>query len=290
MTLYILNEDDLDVLNAHTSAPRVGVLAPLDKRGRIDLCDRWAQSFLDEGMDVFYIPVDIKGEDQILKAIDALLLPGGDSNIHPSNYGKAPLKNDLYDLPRDKFSFNLVQKAYDLDLPTMGVCRGMQEMIVSFGGALCDLEDGMINHAKGYAVPKVNGRRCQKKMDERVHHVVLLQGSTLNTIFGNKQLLNFNSIHKQGVTRDMWCKPMFEKARSVFKIMAMAPDGVVEAVEARGKRCFMGFQAHVELPGQYHDCLYAHFINHINEYYQDNLGRIRMPSEVNMSNNLGEYA
>ena len=65
---------------------RVGILAPVDENGNIKICSRWAKPFLDEGMEVEYIPAGAKNLKEIVGRIHGLLLPGGNSNIHPYFY------------------------------------------------------------------------------------------------------------------------------------------------------------------------------------------------------------
>src|SRR5262249_5290500 len=74
--------------------------------------------------------------DQVLAAIDGLLLSGG-ADVDPSYYG-----HDRHELTRtghaaeDAFEVELTRRALGRGMPVMGVCRGIQVMAVADGGTL----------------------------------------------------------------------------------------------------------------------------------------------------------
>src|SRR5215471_12577194 len=79
------------------------------------------------------IPVlnDVSELDTLLPRLDGLLLPGG-LDVHPSLYGEEPhpLLTEL-DPKVDEMEFELVRWALKEDIPTLGICRGMQLLNVA---------------------------------------------------------------------------------------------------------------------------------------------------------------
>lgn len=71
-----------------------------------------------------------------LSSIDALVLSGG-GDIDPELFGQERLpETTLISRRRDEFELALARLAHENDLPTLGVCRGMQVMNVALGGTL----------------------------------------------------------------------------------------------------------------------------------------------------------
>ena len=268
-----LNDQNIIDIIASKDTKKVGIICALDETGSIKLCNRWSEEFLEQGYDVIRLPVGSEFADEVLPHLDGLLMPGGDSNIHPQSYEdryQRPLYgDDTFDQERDAFSFDLFKKAYDMDMPVLGICRGMQEMIVASGGALRRLPTDMVDHTLGYKTRfKEDGSLCLKGLDTRAHHISISNNSDLLEMFNGTNVLYVNSVHKEGITRDMWDAQEMRPLRDTFSIQAMAPDGVVEAIQAKDKSCIWGFQAHFEIAGPMHDVVYSNFFNHIDVYHE----------------------
>lgn len=246
-----------------TTRPQIGILC----NSKLELCTRWSAPFSALNIDTYFIDPEKPLEDSegTMDQFDALLLPGGDSNIHPAFVGR-PIDNtqDLHDTLRDRLAIKLARRAYERDMPTLGICRGMQEIIVAFGGALQKLEDDL--HATNYQYIG-----DFDKMNTPVHPITLCTDGKLFQLFENlvdqKNQLAVNSIHYEGLTQDGWNAEQSKYLRQLFQIEAMADDGVIEALSAKEKRFFIGVQAHFELQGDIHDCLYQDFAKHIHAYH-----------------------
>src|ERR1700688_2257925 len=88
--------------------------------------------------------------DALLDTVDGILLTGARANVHPSCFGADPdARYEPYDRDRDAIALPLVRACTDRGVPLLGICRGLQEMNVAFGGSLHpevrDLPDRM-NH------------------------------------------------------------------------------------------------------------------------------------------------
>ena len=68
------------------------------------------------------------------------------------------------------------------------------------------------------------------------HTVNFVEGSLLQSCFGNKQTLAVNSFHHQAVS----------ETGSHLKVSALSPDGIIEAVESTEHKALLGVQWHPE--------------------------------------------
>ena len=258
---------------------RVAILAPLCSDGTINLNPRWLTPFQKAGIEVDFIPVGASGEqiDAAIQRSHGVLLPGGNANVHPMFYDPLfeddhqwPLrKDDLRDMQRDITAMQVAWKAKSMNIPTLGVCRGMQEMIVAFGGRLEKLDDSLIDHAAGYAHDfNKNGCLEPEEIGHTVHDIHILDDTQLRSIFKRGDL-SVNSVHGEGITIRSWNMPENRSLRETFRIEAIADDGVIEGI-SHGN--MLGVQAHFEVEGdqpENHRLLFAHFFSKMLDYKTD---------------------
>jgi putative glutamine amidotransferase len=158
----------------------------------------------------------------VLTALDALVLAGG-ADLSPSLYGAAaePLTDPRPD--RDAGELALAEAALAADLPVLGVCRGMQLLVVAAGGRLHQHLPDVVGHDKHRPAPGVFGD----------HGVRFAAGSRIAALMGAD--VEVNSYHHQGVA---------DPGR--LTVTGRADDGVVEAVEDPARRFVLGIQWHPE--------------------------------------------
>ena len=153
----------------------------------------------------------------IYDALDGILLPGG-ADLDPASYNDARRPCcDRSDPPRDQLELLLVRWANDDRKPILGVCRGLQILNVAAGGTLYqDLAGEMPAAVKHDYFPGQGHAR------EHLAHPVRLSGepSRLAGIVGLPEL-SVNSLHHQGIGQ----------LGEGLLVTAVAPDGLVEAVE-----------------------------------------------------------
>ncbi len=152
---------------------------------------------------------------QIAAILDGLLLTGSRSHVAPHRYGGAEVAGTL-DEQRDEVALALAGRMIEAGKPVFGICRGMQEINVLFGGTLA-MDDGGGHHRGDGQDGDYDG------LFAHCHEVELTAGGRLARATGTRRL-SVNSVHQQGVAR----------LGSGLSVEAVAAgDGLVEAVWAR---------------------------------------------------------
>jgi len=172
--------------------------------------------------------------DAELDLVDALLLVGG-SDIDPAHYGAA--RHPATDPPvpeRDVAELALARAALARDLPTLGICRGMQVLNVALGGTLHQHLPDVLGHDRHH--------RRGDPDDERGYEVHLAEGSLAARAAGSRLLRATHSSHHQGIWR----------VAAPLTVSGWAEDELPVAVEAPGARFFLGVQWHPEVDDTSH--------------------------------------
>ena len=135
---------------------------------------------------------------------------------------------------RDTVEELILDFAHRFDVPTLGICRGMQTMNVHYGGTLyVDLP------AQYDGVDSLTRRPILhwqvEEPTEAAHYIDVKRGSRLHGILGADSSAA-NSFHHQGV----------RMVADGFMPVAYASDGLIEAIEAIDKTFMLGVQWHPE--------------------------------------------
>jgi len=90
---------------------------------------------------------------RIIERCDGVLLPGSKADVDPAKYG-APRHPDTApsDAKRDTVDELLLQDAYNMRKPILGVCYGLQILNVYRSGSLLQHIESAVNHAAGRKV------------------------------------------------------------------------------------------------------------------------------------------
>ncbi|MGI9523614.1 MAG: gamma-glutamyl-gamma-aminobutyrate hydrolase family protein, partial [Hyphomicrobiaceae bacterium] len=73
----------------------------------------------------------------LLDTVDGVLLTGGRANVHPTHFNTKPHQaHEPYDENRDALALELSRACVSRGVPIFGLCRGLQEINVAFGGSL----------------------------------------------------------------------------------------------------------------------------------------------------------
>lgn len=200
----------------------------------IEAAERYA------GTEVLLIPTQSqRAPREILSRLDGVILTGDESNLDPSEFGATAslqrgsnyvhLQRDRY---RDRSAYCVLNKALDLGLPFLAICRGLQEMAVAFGGTLHERlwqPGASVRHHEDTNHPR-------DRQYDPVHDVSLTTSGVLHRLLGTPRI-RVNSLHHQGIAT----------IPAGLTVEATAPDGLVEAVSVTGASTFqLGVQWHPE--------------------------------------------
>ena len=167
-----------------------------------------------------------------LAACDGLLLTGG-ADIDPSIYGDAERHPTVELAPgRDAYELALARAAMARQLPVLAICRGVQVLNVAAGGTL--VQDLPSQQPSGLQHSLVESKNAI------AHDVAVAPGTQLASVLGERLSpegrIAVNSRHHQAV-RDV---------APGFVTSAVAPDGVIEAIERPDGPFCIGVQWHPE--------------------------------------------
>jgi putative glutamine amidotransferase len=164
----------------------------------------------------------IDAED-LAARLDGLFLTGSPSNVEPRQYGGGEdLSAPPHDPMRDDAILPLIRACVRRGVPVFGVCRGLQEMNVAFGGTL---------HPRVHDVAgKMDHRGGPGTVEDKYrmkHTVRFTPGGVMERIAGKPEVM-VNSLHGQGIDR----------LAAGLVVEGVAPDGMIEAVRVADAPAF----------------------------------------------------
>lgn len=164
------------------------------------------------GIPVF-LPYDIAAIPQYLDCFDGFMVTGGTPGVTVK-----PLRTD--------FEMALIAAVLNAGRPLLGICNGMQMIGIYLGGKLVHSIPDEIAAAQDHLPFDVP--------DRAGHRIDIRPGSSLADLapLGTAQV---NSLHRQAISGE-----------GRFRVSAVAPDGVVEAIEGLTKGYCLGLQWHPE--------------------------------------------
>lgn len=175
--------------------------------------------------------LEIDSAVRMLETHHALLITGGE-DVYPDWYGRIrdTARCGGFDRYRDTLEIKLIQKALDMGLPILGICRGHQILNVALGGTLI------------IDIPYDIGEDVIHRCDEdplQCHHQVFVFHQTLMQEITDKTEGTATTNHHQAI----------RGIAPELRISAVAEDGVIEAVEwedYHNKPFLLGVQWHPE--------------------------------------------
>jgi len=181
------------------------------------------------GLPVVLPPGPIEPLAQLLATADAVVLTGGNVDVHPSLYGELPKgRLDRIEPSRTARELALAEHCLHEGIPVLGICGGMQVMAVGAGGRL--IQDIQTENP--------NALQHEQPTDPATPwHEVHLQDPASRWL---GTCLQVNSTHHQAV-RDP----------GSMVACGWSSDGIVEAIADPSHPFALGLQWHPELLEQY---------------------------------------
>ena len=190
----------------------------------------YVNSILMNGGVPYLIPVtdDVEVLRQVVAQLDGIVFTGGE-DFAPAYFGEEEHEHlGEVNVNRDTYDLTLFKLASDRNIPTLGICRGLQLINVGMGGTLYqDLpsqKPSDINH------------RQEEAGTVATHSVSVVEGSLMHQILGEKEI-QVNTFHHQAI----------KKLAPGLKIVGWANDSVPEMIEAYPNRQIIGTQFHPEI-------------------------------------------
>lgn len=169
------------------------------------------------------VPPSPDGVRELVERLDAVVLAGG-ADLDPTTYGEAPHPATSDIRPdRDAGELSLLQEALAVDLPVLGICRGMHLLAVAHGGSLLQHLPDIVGHDGHRPSPGVFG----------THDVRLAAGSRAQTVLGDRVAVP--SYHHQGL-----------ESSGSLTVTGWADDDSVEVIEDPERRFLLGVLWHPE--------------------------------------------
>lgn len=185
-----------------------------------------------------------------LGCIDGLLLSGG-ADINPLYCGEEPQPHlGGINAERDLPELLITRLAFNRQLPILGICRGIQTLAVALGGKVKQ-DINFSPPTKGGRVERIkHSQDCDRSTP--THTVTISPATTLYNIYSPARrssavspappsplTIPVNSFHHQAVS----------EPGPRFVVSALAPDGVIEAIESSEYKSILGVQWHPECMG-----------------------------------------
>ncbi len=220
-------------MNRQDPRPRIAIPTPTshDDAYNARCWPQYAAAIEAEGGKPLRIGLDAQPEQtaRLVATCQAILLPGSPADVNPQKYGQEPAPQTAKpDLQREATDELLLQDAFNLRKPLLGVCFGLQIMNVWRGGTLTQhLQTGQ-PHAR-------------KDKEGPLSHEISLtpRAAMLRGFYPDSSPVQVNSSHHQAV-----CVAGDDLAVAAIALR----DGVVEALEGASpdQHFVLGVQWHPE--------------------------------------------
>lgn len=136
----------------------------------------------------------------------------------------------------------MAQLAYNRQIPILGICRGIQTLALALGGKVA--QDISEESGKQKA-----GRDVKHSQDadrsEPTHTVTLDTASTLYSVYKSHLTPRF-SLHTPRIPVNSFHHQAVSDPGQKFRVVATAPDGIIEAIESTEFKSILGVQWHPE--------------------------------------------
>jgi putative glutamine amidotransferase len=200
----------------------------------------------------FVIPrtTDTNAVDALLARADMLIFQGSAFSPGSTKPPKGKTVEDVKQWDRDRIAFErlVMSRAVPRRIPVVGICRGINVINTFFGGAYTNEDYAATNRVICHMQHKVSKKPCWQPH----HEIAIDRSSRLYSVLGEEKI-DVNSFHRTGPG----------VVAPGFRVVARAPDGVIEAIEGDVYPAF-AFQFHPETMAR-HDKRFLNLFRHLPE-------------------------
>jgi putative glutamine amidotransferase len=212
----------------NNSKPRIAIPMPhsIDREYGERAIPQYESAVKQAGGEPIRIPLDQTAAEvkKMIESCDGVLLPGSNADVDPARFGATRSPHTAAADPRrNAVDALLLQDAYNLRKPVLGICYGLQSLNVYHAGSL-------IQHIPDF-LPQELRTRVNHEAGKKIavaHAVEIETDSKLAGIVngkdreGNKLVVPVNSSHHQSA----------ETIGKGLRVVARCPDdGIIEALE-----------------------------------------------------------
>jgi putative glutamine amidotransferase len=160
---------------------------------------------------------------EYLDRLDAFVFTGG-LDVPPHEYGQ-PRHPRTQECDPHRFASDrlLAELVREREMPVLAICFGMQLINAVYGGTLIQHIENDVQH------------EAKDQGNDSFHTIAIDEDSLLHRIVGTSEV-EVNSSHHQAV----------HQVAPGLRVVARAPDDIVEAIEMTDKAFFVGVQWHPE--------------------------------------------
>jgi len=209
--------------------PVIGMLAEVDDDRVSRMLYPYAKVIEESGGLPVLLPYvnDPEALARFVALCDGFCFTGG-ADMHPSYYREEmlPVCGTVYPC-RDTLEMEVFPLAFSSQKPILGICRGAQIINVALGGTLYQDIPTQLQ-------TDISHRQTEPRFSFS-HDVKVLPGTPLHNLVG-KDRIRANSFHHQAV-KDLG---------QGLSVMALADDGVIEAMYLEGTQYLRAYQWHPE--------------------------------------------
>src|ERR1700678_3737903 len=213
-----------------TITPRIAI--PVPHSGDREYAERSLPQYEEAVRGAGGEPVRIELDQTSVQAMkqsgscDAILLPGSRADVNPLKYGAdRHEKTAPADAKRDFIDELLLQDAYKMRKPVLGICYGLQSLNVYRSGSLVQDIESAINHSAGGSVAQAHTVAIEP--ETRLAKIV---GAGVGISLDTQKTVAVNSSHHQSADS------VGEGLRVVARC---AEDGIIEALEGTAPEHFV---------------------------------------------------
>lgn len=217
-----------------TRAPLIGITVDSEEPGQYSnkpwyaLRQNYCEAVTQAGGIAVLLPHDAGAAAPYAAQLDGIVISGGNFDVDPATFGAATRHETVKTKDaRTGFEWALTEETLKLDKPVLGICGGQQLLNVVLGGTL-------IQHIPD-EVPDALAHEQPNPRDEPGHTLEVTKDTLLHRIVGTTEMA-VNSAHHQAAG----------KMGKGVVVNAVAPDGVIEGMEAARYRFCLGVQWHPE--------------------------------------------